>query len=68
MVDKLTSNKKKTEKQLVEIGPRFVLEPIRILDGSFEGEVLYNNDSYVSTRNVCFFCLNFKFLIFNFRK
>jgi ribosome biogenesis protein BRX1 len=52
MVDKLTSKKNQTEKQLVEIGPRFVLEPIKILDGSFEGNVLYNNDSYVSTRNV----------------
>lgn len=41
-----------TEKQLVEIGPRFVLDPIRILDGSFSGELLFNNQNYKSTRMV----------------
>jgi ribosome biogenesis protein BRX1 len=50
MVDKLTSNSNKTEKQLVEIGPRFVLEPVRIISGSFEGKVLFNNDNFVSKR------------------
>ncbi|PAV88099.1 hypothetical protein WR25_09109 [Diploscapter pachys] len=34
--------------QLQEIGPRFVLELIRIFDGSFEGAVLYDNPDYVS--------------------
>jgi len=33
---------------LTEIGPRFVLEPIRILGGSFGGQTLYMNQSYLS--------------------
>ena len=33
---------------LVEIGPRFVLNPIRIFNGSFGGAVLYENTQYVS--------------------
>ncbi|KAJ1910987.1 Ribosome biogenesis protein brx1 [Tieghemiomyces parasiticus] len=31
---------------LVEIGPRFVLAPIRILEGSFCGQALYRNREY----------------------
>ena len=33
---------------LVEIGPRFVLNPIRIFRGSFGGQCLYQNEFYVS--------------------
>jgi ribosome biogenesis protein BRX1 len=33
---------------LVEIGPRFALVPIRVLDGCFSGESLFANDAYVS--------------------
>jgi len=33
---------------LVEIGPRFVLNPIRIFRGSFGGQTLYQNKDYVS--------------------
>lgn len=33
---------------LIEIGPRFVLEPILILEGSFSGKVLYKNPDYKS--------------------
>jgi ribosome biogenesis protein BRX1 len=40
--------KKKTEKALVEIGPRFVLNPVKILAGSFGGPVLFENPHYVS--------------------
>ena len=32
---------------LVEIGPRFVLDPIRIFRGSFGGQTLYRNPDYV---------------------
>lgn len=46
MVDKQISKKNMTEKQLVEIGPRFILDPVRINDGSFEGDVVYNNDQF----------------------
>lgn len=33
---------------LVEIGPRFVLEPIRIFRGAFGGQTLFQNPSFVS--------------------
>jgi len=37
------------EKQaLTEIGPRFVLDPIRVLGGSFSGQTLYLNPFYMS--------------------
>jgi len=34
--------------KLEEIGPRMVLEPIKIFDGSFNGAVLYENPEYKS--------------------
>nr|CAG4642571.1 EOG090X07MB [Evadne anonyx] len=34
--------------QLAEIGPRFVLNPIKIFDGSFGGDTLWENPSYVT--------------------
>jgi len=34
--------------ELAEIGPRMVLNPIRIFKGSFAGETLYQNPHYVS--------------------
>lgn len=37
-----------TEIELVEIGPRFVLTLITILEGSFGGPVIYENKEYVS--------------------
>ncbi|XP_076355184.1 ribosome biogenesis protein BRX1 homolog [Tachypleus tridentatus] len=33
---------------LVEIGPRFVLNPVKIFEGSFGGPVLYSNPKYIS--------------------
>ncbi|GAB0100778.1 Ribosome biogenesis protein BRX1 homolog [Sergentomyia squamirostris] len=33
---------------LVEIGPRFVLNPVKIFEGSFTGEALWENPHYVS--------------------
>lgn len=33
---------------LVEMGPRFVLNPIRVFAGSFGGPTLYHNGAYVS--------------------
>lgn len=38
---------KDEETQLTEIGPRFVLQPIRIFEGSFGGPTLYENSEYV---------------------
>eukprot|EP00002_Diphylleia_rotans_P012698 TRINITY_DN2484_c0_g1_i1.p1 TRINITY_DN2484_c0_g1~~TRINITY_DN2484_c0_g1_i1.p1 ORF type:complete len:373 (-),score=119.97 TRINITY_DN2484_c0_g1_i1:30-1148(-) len=39
---------KTTEPSLVEIGPRFVLDIVRIFQGSFGGPTLYENPDYVS--------------------
>ena len=47
VVDKKEDNKDK-DIQLVEIGPRFVLIPIRIFMGSLGGPTLYQNQAYVS--------------------
>ena len=33
---------------LVEIGPRFVLDPVRIFRGSFGGQTLYVNEGFVN--------------------
>ena len=47
----LDDERKKTnfdKMQLVEVGPRFVLNPIKMFSGSFKGKVLYENPSYVS--------------------
>jgi len=41
-------DKKKEEPVLVEIGPRFVLNPVRIFGGSFGGPTLWENPHYVS--------------------
>ncbi|KAL7547771.1 hypothetical protein ACHAWF_014509 [Thalassiosira exigua] len=43
---KLTGHAHSTS--LVEIGPRFVLNPIRIFRGSFGGQTLYVNDAFVN--------------------
>jgi ribosome biogenesis protein BRX1 len=44
--------KKESEQEestsLVEIGPRFVLDPIRVFRGSFGGQTLYQNPNFVS--------------------
>ncbi|XHF98356.1 hypothetical protein AWENTII_001910 [Aspergillus wentii] len=40
------------EVSLVEIGPRFVLTPIVMLEGSFGGPVIYENKEYVSPNQV----------------
>lgn len=47
-----TSNDESSELTLVEIGPRFVLTLISILEGSFAGAVLYENKQYVSPNAV----------------
>jgi ribosome biogenesis protein BRX1 len=46
----LDKNDRKDDKDttLVEIGPRFVLIPIRIFNGSLGGATLYQNPSYIT--------------------
>jgi ribosome biogenesis protein BRX1 len=41
-----------TDVSLVEVGPRFVLTPIVILEGSFGGPVIYENKEFVSPNQV----------------
>lgn len=41
-----------TKLNLVEIGPRFVLTPIVILEGSFGGPVIYENKEFVSPNQI----------------
>jgi ribosome biogenesis protein BRX1 len=41
-----------TELSLTEIGPRFVLTPVVILEGSFGGPVIYENKEFVSPNQV----------------
>lgn len=49
---KSKSKSKETDLSLVEIGPRFVLTPIVILEGSFGGPVIYENKEFVSPNQV----------------
>lgn len=37
---------------LIEIGPRFVLSPIRIFRGSFGGQTLYQNPEFISPNEI----------------
>lgn len=46
------SKSKDTEINLVEIGPRFVLTPIVIQEGSFGGPIIYENKEFVSPNQV----------------
>jgi ribosome biogenesis protein BRX1 len=41
-----------TDISLVEIGPRFVLTPIVVLEGSFGGPVLFENKEFVSPNQI----------------
>lgn len=43
---------KDTEISLVEIGPRFVLTPIVIQEGSFGGPIIYENKEFVSPNQI----------------
>ncbi|KAI1851636.1 hypothetical protein JX265_010720 [Neoarthrinium moseri] len=43
---------KETDISLIEIGPRFVLTPIIIQEGSFGGPILYENKEFVSPNQV----------------
>mmetsp|Transcript_18169 Transcript_18169/g.23914 ORF Transcript_18169/g.23914 Transcript_18169/m.23914 type:complete len:362 (-) Transcript_18169:284-1369(-) len=47
-IEKLAAKSGEELTSLVEIGPRFVLTPIRIFAGSFGGATLYQNPGFVS--------------------
>lgn len=37
---------------MIEIGPRFCLQPIKIFDGTMSGEALWQNESYITPGKV----------------
>lgn len=43
---------KSVESTLIEIGPRFVLAPIKCLSGAFSGAVLWENGSYIGPNEI----------------
>ena len=49
---KTTKKQSETKISLVEIGPRFVLTPIVILESSFGGPVIYENKEFVSPNQI----------------
>ena len=49
---KKSKGDKDTELSLVEIGPRFVLTPIVIQEGSFGGPIIYENKQFVSPNQI----------------
>jgi ribosome biogenesis protein BRX1 len=49
---KSKSKAAETDLNLVEIGPRFVLTPIIIQEGSFGGPIIYENKEFVSPNQV----------------
>ena len=50
IVEKQVDNE--TQVSLVEIGPRFVLDLIRIFEGSFKGSTLFQNEQFVSPNTI----------------
>ena len=44
---------KKKDVSLSEIGPRFCLDPVAIFEGSFGGQVIYENPGFISPALVC---------------
>lgn len=50
--DAKKKTRSKDETELIEIGPRFVLTPIVILEGSFGGPVVFENREFVSPNAV----------------
>lgn len=50
--NKSTKRSDETKISLVEIGPRFVLTPIVILEGSFGGPVIFENKEFVSPNQI----------------
>lgn len=49
---KISKKPEDTKISLVEIGPRFVLTPIVILESSFGGPVIYENKEFVSPNQI----------------
>ena len=48
IIDKSEKDDNGKDTHLIEIGPRFVLVPIRLFNGSMGGATLYQNPAYIS--------------------
>jgi len=48
IVDEKVPGTKQVNRSLLEIGPRFVMQPIRVWNGSFEGRCVWHNKEYVT--------------------
>ena len=53
IVEETDPQTKQVERSLLEIGPRFTLQPIRILNGTFEGKTVWKNEEFVNPNKVC---------------
>lgn len=47
-----TAKASQVDPQLIEIGPRFTLSPIKIMSGAFQGAVLWHSETYTTPGNV----------------
>lgn len=52
IVEAASAHRGETSVSLIEIGPRLVLTPIVILEGSFGGPVIYENKEFVSPNQI----------------
>jgi ribosome biogenesis protein BRX1 len=50
--EKFTEKDQVDDMNLIEIGPRFSLHPIKILDGCFSGETVWQNGKYITPSKV----------------
>eukprot|EP00756_Hemistasia_phaeocysticola_P035991 Hpha_TRINITY_DN16614_c1_g1::TRINITY_DN16614_c1_g1_i26::g.180757::m.180757/K14820/BRX1, BRIX1; ribosome biogenesis protein BRX1 len=48
IVEEKVPGTKQIDRSLLEIGPRFVMQPIRVWNGSFEGRCVWHNKDYVT--------------------
>ena len=53
IVDSASGSGNQKETTLVEVGPRFALNLIKVFSGSFGGATLYDNPQYRSPNEVC---------------
>eukprot|EP01063_Lacrimia_lanifica_P024918 TRINITY_DN32713_c0_g1_i1.p1 TRINITY_DN32713_c0_g1~~TRINITY_DN32713_c0_g1_i1.p1 ORF type:complete len:304 (+),score=140.23 TRINITY_DN32713_c0_g1_i1:59-913(+) len=48
IVEEKDKQTKQVDRSLLEIGPRFTMQPIRILNGTFDGQTVWKNEDFVS--------------------
>ena len=58
IVEETEAQSKKVNRSLLEIGPRFTMQPIRILNGTFEGQTVWKNEDFVTPNQVRVLCIS----------